>query len=101
MRDALADLIRGERDTLLRAAPAPHVGRLWHEARRRRAATLRRVSMAVGWLVRLAVAAATVATLMPWRSESSLSLLLLGLSVWLTRGACAASPNLSKKGIIR
>jgi hypothetical protein len=89
MTDPIAKLIRGERDALLQAAPAPSAARLWHEARRRRAAALRRSMSAAGWLVRLAVAAAMAIGFAAWRPEAPFLLLLCAVSIWLTRGACA------------
>ena len=96
MIDPVAEFIRAEREALLQAAPAPHAARLWHEARRRRAASLRRTMGAIGWLVRLAVAAATVFSFLYPRPEAWFLLLLLSLSLWLTRGACAPVPTHEK-----
>ena len=101
MTDPIAAFIRGERETLLRAAPPPHAARLWHEARRRRAASLRRSMRLAGWLVRLAVAAAMLVSFflsVPARPESWFLLLLCALSIWLTRGACAPVRHDSLKG---
>jgi hypothetical protein len=98
MTDPVASFIRGERETLLEAAPPPHAARLWHEARRRNAAALRRSLRAAGWLVRLAVAAAALASFLFVRPEAHFLLLLCALSIWLTWGACA--PVRSQKGIL-
>lgn len=95
MSDPIADFIRGERDVLARTAPAPHAARVWHAARRRRAARLSDGVRAVGWLVRLAIAAATLWCVVAWRSEAQVMLLLLAVSIWLTWGACA-SPDVKK-----
>jgi hypothetical protein len=98
MTDPVAELIRGERDALLQVAPAPHAARLWHEARRRRAASLRTSMRAVGWLVRLALAAATLISFAALRPEAYFLLLLFSVSVWLTGAACAPVRPLSMKG---
>lgn len=99
MTDPIADFIRTERARLIEAAPAPNAARLWHEARRRRAASLRAAMRAAGWAIRLAVAAATAIAFLFPQPEARFLLLLLALSIWLTRGACApAHQNL--KGIM-
>ena len=100
MSDPIAEFIRAEREALLEAAPAPHAARLWHEARRRRADSLRRSLSAIGWLVRVVIAAATLVSSVYWRPETYFLVLLLFLSIWLTRGACV--PILTqRKGMIR
>jgi hypothetical protein len=98
MTDPVAALIRSEREALLQAAPPPHAARLWHEARRRRAAALRRSMRAAGWLVRLVIAAAMLASYLSLRPEAHLMLILCALSIWLTRGACAPVDHQSRKG---
>ncbi len=98
MDNPIADFIRAEREQLLRAAPAPHAARLWHEARRRRAASLRRAASAAGWLVRLIVAAAALIACVPLRPGSYFLLVLLAVTIWLTRGACAPIRQLVVKG---
>lgn len=98
MSDPVAAFIHAEREASLRAAPAPHSARLWHEARRRRAASLRASMSAVGWLVRLVLAAATLVSFAPARPEAYFLLLLFSLSVWLTGAACAPARRLSRKG---
>ena len=98
MTDPVADFIRAEREALIDSAPEPHAARLWHEARGRRAASLRRSMRAAGWLIRLAVAAAMIAAFMTARPDAYFLLLLSILSIWLTRGACA--PAQSRKGIM-
>ncbi|MET1109996.1 MAG: hypothetical protein ABWX67_00570 [Allosphingosinicella sp.] len=98
MNDPVADFIRGERRALLQSAPSPNAARLWHEARRRRSASLRRGLRVVGWLVRLAVAAAMVVSFLFVRPEAHFLLLLCALSIWLTRGACA--PAATPKGTL-
>jgi hypothetical protein len=101
MNDPVALFIRTERERLLEAAPEPHAARLWHEARRRNAAALRRSMSAAGWLVRLAVAAATLMSFLTVRPEAHFLLLLCALSIWLTWGACAPIPRDSPKGTTR
>jgi hypothetical protein len=101
MTDPVALFIRTEREKLIEAAPAPHAARLWHEARRRGAAALRRSMSAAGWLVRLAVAAATLVSFVAVRPEAHFLLLLCALSIWLTRGACAPLHPPSRKGTTR
>lgn len=101
MTDPVALFIRSERERLLEAAPAPHAARLWHEARRRNAASLRRSMRAAGWLVRLAVAAATLASVLTVRPEAHFLLLLCALSIWLTWGACAPIHPHARKGTTR
>lgn len=98
MTDPVADFIRGERRALLQSAPRPNAARLWHEARRRRAASLRRGLKVAGWLVRLAVAAAMLVSFLFVRPEAHFLLLLCLLSIWLTRGACA--PTALAKGTL-
>lgn len=98
MGDPIAELILAEREALLRSAPVPHTARVWHEARRRRAASLRGSMTAVGWLVRLIVAGATLVSFVSIRPEADFLLLLCAVSIWLTRGACA--PVVSKKGAL-
>ena len=98
MSDPIAAFIRGEREALLQAAPPPHAARIWHEARRRRAASLRRTMRAAGWLVRLVVAAAMLTSFALMRPEAHFLLLLCALSIWLTWGACASIPHDSPKG---
>ncbi|HST37295.1 MAG TPA: hypothetical protein VLK25_11780 [Allosphingosinicella sp.] len=100
MTDPVAAFIRAEREALLQAAPAPHAARLWHEARRRNAASLRRSMRAAGWLVRLAVALATLASLLAVRPEANFLAVLFILSLWLTRGACAPLRPDSRKGTL-
>lgn len=99
MTDPVARFIRGERDALLQAAPPPHAARLWHEARRRNAASLRRSMSAAGWLVRLVLASATLMSFVSVRPEAHFLLLLCALSIWLTGGACAPIHRESRKGI--
>src|SRR5919106_2601411 len=70
MSDPIAEFIRAEREALLQAAPAPHAARLWHEARRRRADSLRRSLSAIGWLVRVVIAAAILVSSVYWRPET-------------------------------
>jgi hypothetical protein len=89
MSDPVAEFLRGEREVMLRAGPAPHAARLWHEARRRHAASLRRAMGIAGWLVRLVVAAATLMSCLSMQPQADFLLLLLALSMWLTWGACA------------
>lgn len=100
MTDPVADFIRGEREALLRAAPQPNAARLWHEARRRRAKSLRRSIRVAGWLARLAVAAALLTSFVSVWAEAHFLLLLWVLSIWLTWGACAPNRNETPKGII-
>jgi len=101
MTDPIAAFIRGERETLLRAAPPPHAARLWHAARRRRAASLRRTMRVAAWLVRLAVATAMLLSFfLSLRPEAWLLLLTFALSVWLTRGACAPGHDEPRKGLL-
>jgi hypothetical protein len=99
MSDPVADLIRGERRALLESAPPLNAARLWHEARRRRSASLRRALRVAGWLVRLAVAAAMLTSFLFVRPEAHFLLLLCALSIWLTRGACA--PITIPKGTLK
>lgn len=98
MSDPIADFIRSEREKLLEAAPAPNAARLWHEARRRRAASLRAAMRAAGWAIRLALAVAAAISFLFPRPEAHFLLLLLALSIWLTRGACAPGHNQPAKG---
>jgi len=98
MTDPVAGFIRSDRAALLEAAPPPHAARLWHEARRRRSAALRRSLSLAGWLVRLAVAAAMLAGFLSARPEAPFLLLLCLLSAWLTRGACAPLHRETSKG---
>lgn len=100
MTDPLAAFVRAEREALLQVAPAPHAARLWHEARRRSAAALRRGIGAAGWLVRITVAAAMFICFLSARPEADFLFLLCVLSIWLTRGACASSRRDSRKGIM-
>ena len=100
MTDPIAAFIRGEREALLQAAPPPHAARLWHEARRRRAAALRRGLWAAGWLARLAVAAVMLVSFVLVRPESLVLLVLCALSIWLTRGACAPAQREFRKGTV-
>lgn len=99
MNDPVALFLRRERETLFEAAPPLHAAKLWHEARVRRAAALRRIMSVAGWLIRLLVAAAMLAGFAFARPEAHFLFILLILSVWLTRGACAAPPLSSSKGI--
>jgi hypothetical protein len=100
MSDPVLDFIRGERTALLQVAPPPDAVRLWHEARRRRAASLRRGLRVAGWLVRLAVAAAMVMSFLLVRPEAHFLLLACALSIWLTRGACAPVAHHPRKGTL-
>jgi len=100
MSDPIADFIRSEREKLLEAAPAPNAARLWHEARRRRAASLRATMRAAGWAIRLAVAAATAISFLLLQPEANFLLLLSALSIWLTRGACAPGHHNPTKGLM-
>lgn len=101
MSDPLAELIRGERQALLQAAPSPHAARLWQQARRRRADTLRRQMRLAGWLVRLIVSVAVLASFATVQSETYFLFLLWAGSIWLTWGACAPSRRESLEGIIQ
>ena len=97
MSDPLAKFIRSERQALLQAAPPPHAARLWHEARRRRADTLRRNMRLAGWLVRLIVSAAVLVSFATVQAETYFLFLLWAGSIWLTWSACA--PTQTRKGI--
>ena len=99
MTDPIADFIRRERETLLEAAPAPNAARLWHEARRRRAASLRAAMRAAGWAIRLAVAAGAAVSFLFLQPEAHFLLLLLALSIGLPRGAGAPGRHQPRKGI--
>lgn len=99
MSDPLAAFIRAERDAVLEAAPPPHAARLWHEARRRRAASLRKAMSAAGWLVRLVVGATLLVSVATWRPDAYFLAFLCLLSIWLTRGACAPVQRETRKGI--
>ena len=85
MSDPIAAFIRSERETLLQAAPPPHAARVWHEARHRRAASLRRTMRAAGWLVRFVVADAALRAPWGWPVGSPRS------------GPACQPPNLSPK----
>lgn len=98
MTDPVAERLRGERAALLRAAPPPHAARLWHEARRRRASSLGRCMSAAGWLVRLVIAGAALASFVAELPGAWFLLLLCALSLWLTRGACAPIRHSPKRG---
>lgn len=98
MSDPVAEFIRSERRALLEAAPPPHAACLWHEARRRRADSLRRSLRAAGWLVRLAVAAAMLVAFLAVRPGAWFLFLLCLVSIWLTRGACASIRPETRKG---
>lgn len=98
MTDPIAARLRAERDALLETAPPPHAAMLWHEARRRRAASLRRGMKIAGWLVRLVLAAAMAASFLLAWPEARLLAVLCVLSIWLTQGACAPTrPPLEKE----
>ena len=99
MTHPIAAFDRAEREALLQAAPAPHAAKLWHEARRRRAAALRRSLRVAGWLLRPLVAAAVLISFVLVRPESFVLLAFCALSVWLTRGACAPLPRDASKGL--
>jgi hypothetical protein len=100
MSDPVGEFIRGDRKALLQAAPPPHAARIWHDARARRAASLRRSMSAAGWLIRLVVAAAMLLSFVSLRPEAHFLLLLCIVSIWLTRGACAPVHRQSRKGIM-
>lgn len=97
MTDRVASFMRGERQALLQAAPPSNAARLWHEARRRRADTLRRNMRLAGWLVRLIVSAAVLVSFATVQAETYFLFLLWAGSMWLTASACA--PGHSRQGI--